>query len=67
MNSVERLFPRERLPLAVEAVFLPFAGRIVHDSLISSYSMFYGSGAKALFENSYAEQFAKAGIVTAIQ
>ncbi|MDR3287877.1 MAG: SEC-C domain-containing protein [Peptococcaceae bacterium] len=67
MNSIERLFPRERLPQMVEAVLLPFKGKIIHDSLIASYDMSYGLGAREMFEESYAEQLATAGIVTALE
>jgi uncharacterized protein YchJ len=66
LNSLNRLFPRERLPIMVEAVLLPFKGRIVYDTLIASYQISFKSGAASGFERFYDEEFSENGITTAI-
>ncbi len=52
------------LPVAVEAVLLPFRDRIVYDGLIASYSVSFGPGIRRMLSDSYRRAKKREGIVT---
>ncbi|MEN0003572.1 MAG: hypothetical protein AAF798_05490 [Bacteroidota bacterium] len=54
----------DNLPQLVNAVLLPFKGRIVYDGMMRSGNMFFGSGIKASLRNTYNLAKAKYGIIT---
>jgi hypothetical protein len=43
-EPIEEVFGGQRPPIAVDAVLLPFKGRIVYDGLLSIYRIYFGSG-----------------------
>lgn len=51
----------------VEAVLLPFEGKIIHDSLSMPYSINFGGGAKKGFQKKYRELKSKSGIITSLE
>ncbi len=65
-NSIKDMLSDKKMPLLVEAVLLPFKGKIVHDSFIAPYSISFGGGAKENFVQFYKEANDKHGIITSL-
>lgn len=65
-NPVDMMFPSYILPIYVEAVLLPFKGRIIYDSLILPYNITLGSGIKRSINIDYKNSKEKYGIITTI-
>jgi len=63
-NSVANALRRD-LPVQIETVLLPFKGKIVYDSYMSSMQISYAEGAKALFRSMY-DNAIKQGIITTL-
>lgn len=55
------------LPVAVEAVLLPFEGRIVYDGLMKLYPVTFGPGMRASIAAAYRAAREAGGIVTRIE
>lgn len=66
VSPFEEMFPSFVLPLMVEAVLLPFEGKIIYDSLIRSYPVHFGGGAKKGFQQDYRNLKASSGIITSL-
>jgi hypothetical protein len=64
-NSVANALRRD-LPVQIETVLLPFKGKIVYDSYMSSMPVSYAEGAKAAFRGMY-DKAMKHGIVTTLE
>lgn len=47
------IIPRQALPVYVQAVLLPFKGRIVYDGLLRSYSVSFGGGIRGELKETY--------------
>jgi hypothetical protein len=54
------------LPILVKAVLLPFEGRIIYDSLLSSYSIYFGGGYRSSLKDSYRNIQEREGIITSL-
>ena len=54
------------MPIMVDTVLLPFRGKIIYDGLLSSQSIYFGSGIKRSLNDSYNEAKAKYGIITSL-
>jgi len=52
-QSVEDIIPRYRLPMNVEAVLLPFKGKIIYDGLFQARNIFFGGGIKRDLKETY--------------
>lgn len=65
-NSIKDMLWDKKMPLLVEAVLLPFKGKIVHDSFIAPYGISFGGGAKESFVQFYKEANDKHGIITSL-
>lgn len=63
-NSIENILNRD-LPTQIETVLLPFKGKIIYDSFISSLPVGFGKGAKAAFEDMQ-DKAMKYGIITSL-
>ncbi len=63
-NSVANTLQRN-LPAQIETVLLPFKGKIIYDSFMSSMPISYAEGAKAAFREMYAKAI-KHGIITSL-
>ena len=50
----------------VEAVLLPFNGKIIYDSIFSRYPVTFGAGIKRRFNDSYQEAKSRFGIITSL-
>lgn len=55
-----------RLPVLVDAVLLPFKGRIVYDSMLNTYNISFGGGIRRSLNESFKEAKARQGIVTSL-
>jgi len=67
VSPIDEMFPSYALPLMVEAVLLPFEGRIIYDSLLMPYRVHFGGGAKKEFQEEYRELKSKSGIITSLE
>jgi hypothetical protein len=65
-NSIEDMFPPARLPIYVDAVLMPFEGKIIYDSLLSPYNIRFGSGIKKRFNEDYRNIKERSGIITTL-
>lgn len=65
-TSIEELFPSFALPRYSKAVLLPFEGKIIYDSLISTYNITYGSGIRKSLNEEYRELKSNSGIITTL-
>ncbi|HAJ32209.1 MAG TPA: hypothetical protein DCK79_02380 [Candidatus Atribacteria bacterium] len=54
------------LPVMVEAVLLPFSGKIVYDGILFPYSMTFGGGIRRSFNDAYQEAKSRFGIITSL-
>lgn len=52
-KSFDEIISRSRLPLYVQAVLLPFKGKIIYDGLFKAHNVFFGSGIKIDLKESY--------------
>ena len=52
-DPIEDVFYGHKPPIAVDAVLLPFKGRIVYDGLMSIYRVYFGSGIRADLKEIY--------------
>jgi hypothetical protein len=55
------------LPIAVDAVLLPFEDVIIYDGLIAPYNVAFGSGMRADFDLQYRDAKEREGIVTSLR
>ena len=54
------------LPVMVEAVLLPFNGKIVYDGILFPYSMTFGGGIRRSLNDAYQEAKSRFGIITSL-
>lgn len=52
-EGLNEIIDKRRLPLRVNAVLLPFKGRIVYDGLFRWYNIYFGSGIKSSLKQTY--------------
>ena len=52
-DSIEEIFAYLKPPILVEAVLLPFKGHIIHDGLLQSSSIYFGSGIRESLKEIY--------------
>ena len=64
-NPVANVLQRG-LPDYVEAVLLPFKGKVVYDTLLGTHPLQFGEGAKASFQEMY-DRALRSGIVTSLE
>ncbi|WP_446787516.1 YecA family protein [Macellibacteroides fermentans] len=64
-NSIANTLQRG-LPAQIETVLLPFKGKIIYDSFMSSMSIGFAEGAKAAFREMYGKAI-KHGIITSLE
>jgi hypothetical protein len=54
------------LPVLVEAVLLPFEGRVIYDSLLFPYNIVFGSGIRRSLETAYRQAREREGVITSL-
>jgi len=65
-STIEELFPSFALPRYSKAVLLPFEGKIIYDSLLTTYNITYGSNIRKSFNEEYRVLKNKAGVITTL-
>jgi hypothetical protein len=63
-DPFECFWSNRDLPTMIEAVLLPFKGKIVYDGIISGYRVRFGKGMRDSIKNNYALSEGKYGIIT---
>ena len=66
-DSLEELFNRGPLPIMVQAVLLPFKGRIVYDGLLNRYNITFGGGIRSGLKEEYMAAQQNGRIVTTLE
>lgn len=54
------------LPVYIQAVLLPFEGRIIYDGLLTSYNVYFGSGIRRSLQEAYRNAKEREGILTSL-
>lgn len=52
-DSIKDIFAHRSPPILIEAVLLPFKGRIIHDGIMLPYSIYFGSGIREELKEIY--------------
>lgn len=55
-----------RLPIYLETVLLPFRGQIVYDGLVTTYSVYFGTGMRRSLNDAYQEAKFRYGVITSL-
>jgi hypothetical protein len=66
-DPLEEVIPSYVLPQMVEAVLLPFKGRIIYDGLLSGYSIHFGGGMRSSFNRLYMNAKQRNRIITTLE
>jgi len=66
LNTVFEEMVGSYLPVMVEAVLLPFSGKIIYDGILFPYSMTFGGGIRRSFNDAYQEAKSRFGIITSL-
>jgi hypothetical protein len=66
-DALEDIFFGRRPPILVKAILLPFKGRIVYDGLLSSYSVYFGSGIRGSVNEAYQRAKQNDRIITTLE
>lgn len=53
VEGIDEVIPKNRLPILVDAVLLPFKGCIVYDGLLRPYNVFFGGNIKRRLKETY--------------
>lgn len=67
VSPLDEMFPSFALPLMIDAVLIPFEGKIIYDSILIPYQISFGSGAKKDFQENYRILKNKLGIITSLE
>lgn len=65
-DPLDAVLRYESPPIMVEAVLLPFKGKIIYDGMLMPYNVRFGSGYRSSFNESYRQGKAKYGIITSL-
>ena len=65
-TSIEDMFPAPSLPLYAKATLVPFAGKIIYDSLMNPYQISFGSNTRKNLNDDYRNLKSVHGIVTVL-
>jgi hypothetical protein len=63
-DPLSDMFDSSQLPIYVEAILIPFAGKIIYDSLICPYGIHFGGNMRKSLSNEYRSRKEKSGIIT---
>ncbi len=67
LDPLDEVIPSYSLPQMVEAVLLPFKGRIIYDGLLSGYSIHFGGGIRSNLNRLYMNAKQRNRIITTIE
>ncbi|GMO56004.1 MAG: hypothetical protein Ta2A_01060 [Treponemataceae bacterium] len=63
-HPLDAFYPDKILPILVEAVLLPFKGKIIYDTLLTVYNIRIGGGLRKVFNDDYLKVKKESGIIT---
>jgi hypothetical protein len=66
-DPLDEVLPSVLLPQMVEAILLPFKGRIIYDGLLSGYSIHFGGGIRSNLEPAYKAAKVRDRIITTLE
>lgn len=66
-DPLEEVIPSYALPQMVEAILLPFKGKIIYDGLLSGYSIHFGGGIRSNLNRTYMSAKQKNRIITTLE
>ena len=66
-DPLEEVMPSYALPKMVEAILLPFKGRIIYDGLLSGYSIHFGGGIRSNLNRLYMAAKQSGRIITSLE
>lgn len=66
-DPLEEVIPSYALPQMVEAILLPFKGKIIYDGLLSGYSIHFGGGIRSNLSRLYMTAKQKDRIITTLE
>lgn len=66
-DPLEEVIPSYALPQMVEAVLLPFKGRIIYDGLLQGYQIYFGGGIRSDLNRTYTVAKHKNRIITTLE
>ena len=67
LDPLEEVIPSYTLPQMVEAILLPFKGRIIYDGLLSGYRVHFGGGIRSDLDHAYTVAKHKDRIITTLE
>ena len=67
IDSLEEIVPSYNLPSMVDAILLPFKGRIIYDGLLQGYNVSFGSGYRSDLNYIYSVAKQKERIITSLE
>ncbi|MEQ8676448.1 MAG: hypothetical protein RLP44_21915 [Aggregatilineales bacterium] len=65
MDGFDEMFG-DNLPIYAEIILIPFEDRIIYDSLMMPYPIFFGGGIKSSLKDAYNEVQERGGVVTSL-
>jgi hypothetical protein len=66
-DSLEDMFMWRKPPIMVQAVLLPFKGKIIYDGLMSGYDIYFGSGIRSELNETYMAAKQNNRIITTLE
>jgi hypothetical protein len=66
-DPLHEVIPSYALPQMVEAILLPFKGKIIYDGLLSGYSIHFGGGIRSNLNRIYMAARQKGRIITTLE
>lgn len=66
-DPLEEVIPSYALPQMVEAILLPFKGKIIYDGLLSGYSIHFGGGIRSNLNRLYMAAKQNGRIITSLE
>lgn len=66
-DPLDEVIPSYALPRMVEAILLPFKGKIIYDGLLAGYNIHFGAGIRSNLNHAYAVAKQKNRIITTLE
>jgi hypothetical protein len=67
LDPLEEVIPSYALPQMVEAILLPFKGKIIYDGLLSGYNIHFGGGIRSNLNRLYMKAKQRNRIITTLE
>lgn len=66
-DDLDKVIPKEYLPILIETVLLPFKGKIIYNGVFIPYNISFGRSIRNSFEMSFRESKSKYGVLTSLE